>query len=176
MKSKNEILDSLKTCLNSECSGCVYQNYAGDANCSEVLYEDVENLIELIEVVSMDKAWETARKLWLPTKASDLKPSDIKAMFGTVDFAAIMNTVSPAEAVEKIEALEESKKKICVGDVLEWDGSGVMKLVIATKIEGNYVSILMHDGFCGMAEKINLRKTGKHIDLAELFQQIGESA
>lgn len=114
----------------------------------------------------LQDAWELARKTY------NFSCNILKEIYG-VDggFYDLIKNYTPQEALEILEAYEKSKQ-IQVGDVVyaddEPDSFGVV-----TWINEKLVYVMWDDGSCGDETNIEeLHKTGRHIDISNLLEQI----
>lgn len=111
----------------------------------------------------LNDAWELAKKLW----HNDARTND--DIYGIEYFIDIANDYTPQEALAKLEAYEK-EQNIKVGDVVETeDCNGV---VIDQYADDRYY-ILTENGCVEDWCYAEIAKTGKHIDLTDLFKQIG---
>lgn len=112
-----------------------------------------------------NEAWECAKECF-----SNMKERELEEVFGKDwAFYKIME-MTPQEALAKLEAYEKEQNEIKVGDIVFNDDT--MENGIVTYIADDEVFMLYDDGSCGLV-KGNLTKTGKHIDLTNIFKQIG---
>lgn len=110
-------------------------------------------------------AWELARKLY------NLDCNTLEDIYG-VDggFYELMKEYTPQQALAKIEAYEESKS-IKVGDVVHHINSDEDAIVVCKCNDGRYK--LMFGDFDISTNKVSeFTKTGKHIDIEHLLEQI----
>ena len=110
-----------------------------------------------------NEVWELAKKLW----HNDAKTND--DIYGIEYFIDIANEYTPQEALVKLEAYEKSKE-IKVGDIVK-DGKNYF---LVTKRYDNTFEGMSDEGYlyCGLSLR-DCEKTGKHIDLTDIFKQIG---
>ena len=113
-----------------------------------------------------NEVWELADKL------NNMPMQDIIDIYGfDVDRCSVYSKITPQEALAKLEAYE---KKIEVGDVVRLKGSD--KEYVVTAIDEDRCSEI----YCGVSKdgrwfsQCNVEKTGKHIDVQSVLQQIGE--
>ena len=114
----------------------------------------------------LNDAWELAKKIVVDCK--DMTGKEFQDIFGYYLCEVFVN-YTPQEALAKLEAYEKSKE-IKVGDIVYNDDT--MEEGVVTHIDNDEVFMLYDDGSCGNTYG-NLTKTGKHIDLTDLFKQIG---
>ena len=140
-------------------------------------YNEVKERLELIDELKMDeynKGLEDGRnEVWeLADKLNNMPMQDIIDIYGfNVDRCSVYSKITPQEALAKLEAYE---KKIEVGDVVRLKGSD--KEYVVTTIDEDRCSEI----YCGVSKdgrwfsQCNVEKTGKHIDIQSVLQQIGE--
>lgn len=88
----------------------------------------------------LDDAWETAKKIALmDTETSE----NVTGYFGLF---RIMENLTAMQAIDKIKAYEESKNKICVGDIVYFKGKPEIKACVTAINESG-----METTFCGIA-------------------------
>ena len=113
----------------------------------------------------LNDAWELAKKLWhnTPRKNDDI--------YGIEYYIDITNEYTPQEALAKLEAYEK-EQVFNVGDVVIGINDGVKGVVV--KVKEDTIYILFRDGSAGEHKKRAVKKTGKHIDIQKILEQIGE--
>lgn len=119
----------------------------------------------------MNEAWEIARRIQY-----DFKSSELKEIFGTDNEASLMSKAyTPQEAKAKIEAWEKTKEEIKVGDVCESKVGNEVYRAVCLKIENNKGMFLYDDA--SVSERLeslsDWTKTGRHIDIQSVLEQIG---
>lgn len=114
----------------------------------------------------LNDAWELARKIFTTDCAT------LQKVFGHSDEGQIIMTNEPQEALAKLEAYEKEQNEIKVGDIVYNDDT--MEEGVVTHIDNDEVFMLYDDGSCGNTYG-NLTKTGKHIDIQSVLEQIGGS-
>lgn len=143
-------------------------------------YNEVKERLELIDELKMDEynkgledgrneAWELAKKLW----HNDAKTND--DIYGIEYFIDIANEYTPQEALAKLEAYEKEQNKIKAGYVYEIMGK--FCAVVQVDEFNNEYHIIWCDGGTDripFETPIGFKKTGKHIDIQSILQQIGE--
>ena len=110
----------------------------------------------------LNDAWEFMSKLYSMTTDVAYK------IFGTSCIEKIFIDYTPQEAIAKLKAYENSK--IEVGDVVTYSGERGMVL---DSIPSKFV-VLTHDGWVQEWYECDVEKTGKHIALDGLLEQIGD--
>ena len=114
-----------------------------------------------------NEAWECAKECF-----SNMKEWELEEVFGKDwTFYKIME-MTPQEALTKLEAYEKSKE-IKVGDIVK-DGKNYF---LVTKRYNNTFEGMSDEGYlyCGLSLR-DCEKTSKHIDLTDIFKQIGSDA
>ena len=114
----------------------------------------------------LDDAWELLRKV---SKYSYDKMFEI---FGNASLMVISEKYTPQEAIEKLKAYEEAQKQIEVGDVVQYEYN---KIVVTNIFTDDDIVIGFDEYGNNFAFNIeNVKKTGKHIDIKAILDQIGE--
>lgn len=119
-------------------------------------------------IKGMEDAWNLAIKLWLPTNYGGVTDSEVRNIFDC-DYYAIAKLYTPQEALAKLEAYEKSKE-IKAGDVVESINTG--RIGVITKVEENGKYVIFADGTSGMFAHDDIRKTGRHIDITSVLEQL----
>ena len=117
----------------------------------------------------LDDAWKAAKKLF-----SSMADSDIEKAFPTEwnngGFNALIN-LQPQEVIKKLKAYEEKQDdKIEVGDEVEVLNSGSKYLV--AWIAGTSICGFAHDGVTCRLQPSDVRKTGRHFDIASILEEM----
>jgi hypothetical protein len=112
----------------------------------------------------LNDAWELAKKIAHYTKEGLLD------RFGTIEIMIVFEEFTYKEALAKLKAYEEAQKKIEIGDVVECN---YHKIVI-TSICGDEVWGIDNMGITFGTKMERCKKTGKHLELASILEQIGE--
>lgn len=121
----------------------------------------------------LEDAWELAKKIVVDCK--DMTGKEFQDIFGYYLCEVFVN-YTPQEALAKLEAYEKAQVEIKVGDVLKARLNG-MKCVVSSDKGCNGFVLTFPDG-SGATEdltfiKQNYKKTGKHIDIQSVLEQIG---
>ena len=122
----------------------------------------------------MCEAWEAARKLF-----SSMADYEIEKAFPTEwnngGFKALMN-LQPQEAIAKLKAYEEKQKEddsIKVGDEVIWsDGTTIIVTIVYADGGLNWCDGVSKDGRAFHILLNNVRKTGKHYDIASILEEM----
>lgn len=129
----------------------------------------------------LNDAWELVKKIVLKAEKGGLNYNDFKNIFGVGDYVSVLENLTPQEAIAKLKAYEEAQK-IEVGDVVfcslvaedDNDTENKDNYGVVTGIYRDHYEILMKNGDTTGFKKENCKKTGKHLDLASILEQIGE--
>ena len=119
-------------------------------------------------------AWEFIKEIYNFTFR---KTDDI---FGYEQFIDVLVYFTPQEAIAKLKAYEEAQ--IEVGDVVfcslveedDNDTENKDNYGVVTGIYRDHYEILMKNGDATGFKKETCKKTGKHIDIQSILEQIGE--
>ena len=116
----------------------------------------------------LDDAWECAKKLF-----STMSETEIEKVFPTEwenGFYGLMQ-MKPQYAIEKLKSHEDDK--IRRGDIVNVKGSCNDDLLgVVTKVWEDNCYIMWGDGSGGAWHKVSVVKTGKHIDIDKVFEEI----
>ena len=115
--------------------------------------------------MTAEEAWDIAKKLF-----ADYSNVELDEIFGKGWSYPKLMDLTPQEAKEKIKAWEAGKE-IKVGDVVDYDG----EIGVVTKTDGldGFINVLLKNGETGAYHRERLEKTGRHIDIDGLLNQIG---
>ena len=135
------------------------------------LEDIIENEIEEAYNKGLNDAWELAKKIVLPDKDGGMKISEIKNVFkiNHVDVNDILRNFTPQEALAKLEAYEKEQAEIKVGDVVEVNGC---KFLVTT-VANDHINLIDSKGITTSTTS-TCKKTGKHIDIQPILEQIRE--
>ena len=118
----------------------------------------------------LNDAWEFVRKLTTLVGDGGMSAQEWELIY-KMKTDRIIDEYTPQEAIAKLEAYE---KKVEVGDVVRLKGSD--KEYVVTTIDEDRCSEI----YCGVSKdgrwfsQCNVEKTGKHIDIQSVLEQIGE--
>lgn len=125
-----------------------------------------------------NEVWE-----WLK-KFGKMRANEAKRLYGyNGELWEIFDNFTPQEVLEKLEAYEkeqEEKRKaeemavINVGDVVEYDG--VQAVVMDIDIVDNVALFTENACIESWLPQCTFKKTGKHIDISSILQQLGSDA
>ena len=113
-------------------------------------------------------AWRLARKI-CGDGEDTIDGCTLGNIFEFGNTCHIMNNNTYQEALAKIEAYEESKA-IKVGDVVE--RISLTGTYIVTRVTDDHASIMDGYGFMEETYLDRLKKTGRHIDITSILEQI----
>lgn len=139
-----------------------------------------EDTLEMVRMKALNEGrnevWELAKKIVLNQQYGGLSIGELKKIFGFGSPTEILMRYTLQETLEKLEAYEKEQNEIKVGDVLKARLNG-MKCVVSSDKGCNGFVLTFSDG-SGSTEdltfiKQNYKKTGKHIDIQSILQQIG---
>ena len=137
-------------------------------------FDVCEDDIVPVPKMTAEEAWEIAKRIC--TSDYDgcdnvFSRNDLNEIFGNPDYSKIMNSFTSQEAKAKIEAWE-SEKEIKVGD--EVDICGDKGIVTSFGTDGDMIHVIYLDGIVNSYRKDkDIKKTGRHIDIAGMLKQIG---
>lgn len=125
-----------------------------------------DNAFEAGLIRGQEEAWELARKI---ACSPGYSISELIEIFGSQSTALCISRNTYSEAAAKVAEWERKKEEICVGDVVECEGSyGVV--VGAGEV---YVKGFTSDWTPFQWMKQYCTKTGRHIDVDAWLKQIG---
>lgn len=117
----------------------------------------------------LNDAWELAKKIVSNPGEGGFSVKELINIFETSLMKNVFNEYSAQEAIEIIEAYEKEQAEIKVGDVVTaYSTEGIV-----TKCNEDFVTVINKNGVSDKWAKFVCKKTGKHIDLSDLFKQIG---
>lgn len=151
----------------TDISDCEERPYFVAPDCRSIYWVSEDKIIPMDKTYAdgLSDAWELAKKIL------EMPHNDYVCMFGDIYTSKMMENLTAAEAIAKIEAHE---KKIKVNDIVkvkDESGFGIVTAVCPTGI----VYVLWDDGGCGDYEPCELEKTGRTAEgLDLLLRQIKE--
>lgn len=174
-----EVMESDRgTLYRADFSTLVFDDYGLDALDK---YDEIQERLELIDELKqveynkgLKDAWELAKQILYGIDKQLIEIFDKKVeprFFDLTHKREIINNYTPQRAKAKIDEWRESKK-IEVGDVVE--------LTVGTKCVVTSIRNDIADGFTEVGFSFydlpldELKKTGKHIDIQSILEQIGE--
>lgn len=151
-----QIIDPLKFGKQYVMSGLRYAN------------DDDLDKLRRPDDITAQEAWEIARKIGTPVCYAGFPCEELGEIFGTTSICNIFEENTPHQAKAKIEAWE-AEKEIKVGDVI----SSYSRKAVVLNIHDNYFDVLAEDGSAEEWYKNKIIKTGRHIDIQSVLEQIG---
>lgn len=117
-----------------------------------------------------NEVWELADKL------NNMPMQDIIDIYGfNVDRCSVYSKITPQEALAKLEAYEkEQEKKIVAGDIVTTINGECEFLVTNVQLPNTIHTVNTRNGYIQTMRVGSVKKTGKHIDIQSVLQQIGE--
>ena len=172
----DKFIVEIKEVINSD-NGTLYRSdfktLTFDDNGLDKLQKYEEEQIPYSEAYNkgLNDAWELAKKLW----HNDARTND--DIYGIEYFIDIANEYTPQEALAKFEAYEKEqekvRQKIMVGDIVALEDG--IKGVVMDEDGVDNVAIFTENGCIeAWMNKKYITKTGKHIDIQSLLEQIKE--
>lgn len=132
--------------------------------------EFIKETWEQARAEGQEEAWKLARKIVSDIYHGGYNSDELKEIFGYFIYQNIWEDNTYPEAAAKVAEWERQKEKICVGDVVEFEGSyGVVVGVGECYIKG-----FTSDWTPFQFMKKDCTKTGRHIDVDAWLKQIGE--
>lgn len=127
----------------------------------------------------LNDAWELVKKIVLKAEKGGLNYNDFKNIFGVGDYVSVLEEFTPQEALEKMKAYEEAQIKVgdivfCFADCDENWRENKEHYGVLLEIVNDIYTVLMKNGDVSEFSKNSLEKTGKHIDIQSILEQIGE--
>ena len=130
--------------------------------------EFLKETAEQARAAGQEEAWELAQKVYLLPESGGYNSNELIEIFGTASTSEIFS-LTHTEAAAKVAEWKRKKEEICVGDVVECEGSyGVV--VGAGEV---YVKGFTSDWTPFQWMKQSCTKTGRHIDVDAWLAQIG---
>ena len=129
----------------------------------------MEYINNMSAAMTAEEAWEIAKDIICPATFGGFNADDANDIFGTASAYAIMQRFTPQQVKTKIEAWEAGKE-IGIGDVVKAEDS--IKAV-ALDVHENYIDVLTENGCAEEWYKSKVEKTGRHIDIQSVLEQIG---
>ena len=164
-KVGDKFLQDIEVARIVENDTCPYKMLPDGGGWSESALDELSRPDDM----TAEEAWEIAKKITCPKTFGGFSADDAENIFGTFSNFDIMSRFTPQQVKAKIEAWE-AERDIKVGDIVK---GGVDQPGIVAFIDGLEVTVMWLDGSCSEKHKNDIKKTGKHIDIQELLEQIG---
>jgi hypothetical protein len=140
---------------------------------SDYINENFGDLQDTAYQRGLDDAWEAARKVALNTKDGGLSIEKLGEIFDRYTLQQVLKDYTAKQTIEKLKVYEEKQKadeKIEVGDEVEVLNSG-NKYLIAW-FAGTSLCGFAHDGVTCRLQPSDVRKTGRHFDIASILEDM----
>lgn len=115
-------------------------------------------------------AWELAKKC-VHLEGCGEDNELMYKIFNTVFIKQLFDDNTPQEALAKLKAYEEAQSKVVVGDVVKDNYNDTAVVLDETE---SYYSVFTRGGCVQEWSKDICKKTGKHLDISSILEQIGE--
>ena len=116
----------------------------------------------------LEDAWNVARKIAVETDDGGVSIEALYKMFGTESMCMIMKNNTVHDATDKLKAYEDKNSdRIEVGDIVEVYGN---LGVVTYMYELEACVMMIEDGSSGNWNLNELKKTGKHYDIASILE------
>ena len=138
---------------------------------------DVKQRVEGAYQRGLEDAWEAAQKVVCKTTAGGMSLDTLKEIFGVQSPAAIMQSNTAQQAIDKIKTYEDKRSdRIEVGDEVIWKTENITLIVTSTyEASGlDWCDGVAQDGKVYRTLIENDRKTGKHYDIASILEAMRE--
>ena len=135
--------------------------------------------IDRMNVASMEqKSYEKGlQDAWVVLKKTDEMSDEeyVECFGGNVSLEGL-TSLTPQEALAKLEAYEKEQEEIKVGDVVQAYNAREYVVIATSEEMPNNQPLLrnLYDNSVCFGTNEDLKKTGKHIDIQGLLSQIGE--
>ena len=176
-KVGDEVL--VKAVINDICVGKVnsYEVKAVDnpmcGSSARVIYVREEDVLP-VPTMTAEETWEIARRI-VGCSEHGLEETKRREIFSRDDAFDVFNLFTEHEAKARIEAWE-AEKEIKVGDEVEFDDSANdlhRSMYVTSKYNDTDYCGICRNGDTYCVHKSELKKTGRHIDIEGLMEQIG---
>lgn len=118
----------------------------------------------------LEDAWELVRKIFT------FNNGKMEQIFGYAGKRNVFDDLTPQKALAKLKAYEKKQNEIKVGDevtVFPKSGGQFNAIVILVRVSDR-IDVIYNDGITACEVPPELyKKTGKHIDIQSVLQQIG---
>lgn len=174
-----ETIEDLDIIDNSYFMGCEKGGWFGE---DDILGKTDESSAKLLLEAGRSDCYKAGmREAWkLALELRYMDYSDKLEIFGLKrderdKWGEIMENYTPQEVKAKIKAWEKAKEEIKVGDVCECRANGNIYRAVCLRIENNKGMFLYDDvSVSGRLENLfDWEKTGRHIDIQSVLEQIG---
>ena len=155
-------------CEISECEDCWNR---------EIPTDKTEESLKILEAHTkayeqgLNDAWELAKKIGVPLAEGGMHCNDVYKIFKVDTCWRVFANFTPQEALAKLKAYEDSKIEVN-DEVKTLDGSHKGVVTLVRQVGDFYV--LWDNGTADTYKSNEVKKTGKHIDIKSILEQIGE--
>ena len=119
----------------------------------------------------LEDAWEAAQKVVCKTTAGGMSLDTLKEIFGVQSPAAIMQSNTAQQAIDKIKTYEDKRSdRIEVGDEVRTRDGAPSHTFLVTKVTDSHVYGISDGGSWNYWTKDEVTKTGKHYDIASILE------
>lgn len=149
--------------------------YAEGYTLAESKYREARDEIEQEAYQrGLDDAWDAARKIASTKRDGGLDDSELAVLFDAYSTHVILRDYEAIEVVEKIREFEEQKKQeteIHIGDEVSLTvfGREIKGIAVGRPSDGVW-NVLNESGDLMRIDSDDLTKTGRNVDLSELFE------
>lgn len=122
----------------------------------------------------LNDAWECAKWIALPTQDGGMDYDTLLDIFGINTWQKVFVSYSASEAIAKTKEYEKKKKaddEIKVGDEVVNIEKGTTH-IITKVVKENYANFIDADGTVGYIDPKLYKKTGRHFDIQNMFEQM----
>lgn len=141
---------------------------------SDYINEHFGDLQDTAYQRGLEDAWEAARRISVIELNGGLNGKELMKIYGTMDIHKIYDDNTASEAIAKLKAYEEKRSdKIKRGDIVNVKGCCNDNLLgVVTKVWNDNCYIVWGDGSGGAWSKDSVVKTGKHIDIDKILEEL----
>lgn len=136
---------------------------------------DIANKENAVDEEAYNKGLEDGRNEvweWLK-KFGKMRANEAKRLYGyNGELWEIFDNFTPQEVLLKLEEYEKEQNEIKVGDVIEYDG--IQAIVMDIDAVDNVALFTENACIESWLPQCTCKKTGKHIDVSSILQQIKE--
>ena len=134
---------------------------------------DVKQRVKGAYQRGLEDAWEAAQKVVCKTTAGGMSLDTLKEIFGVQSPAAIMQSNTAQQAIDKIKTYEDKRSdRIEVGDEVTHKSDSVVWKAVCIRIDGDrqHMNLMGYTGSVGYYPVDDFTKTGKHYDIASILE------
>lgn len=161
-KVGDKFLQEIEVARIVENDQCPYKMLPDGGGWSEMALDDLRRPDDM----TAEEAWETAKKILLYPQHGGFNAAELEEIFGRTEH---LWEFSPQEAKAKIEDWE-AKREIKVGDIVKTEDD---EKAIVLDVKPNTFDVWTEGGCAEEWYRSKVTKTGRHIDIQGLLEQIG---